>query len=90
LQANELDQTKISAQQPGESTKDDTEIVQKGDQHPASTTNKPTGKHGKQGSQTSDPAKEEYIHVRARRGQATNSHSLAERVRFYMSKLLSR
>lgn len=80
-QANELDQTKISAQQPGESTKDDTEIVQKGDQHPASTTNKTTGKHGKQGSQTSDPAKEEYIHVRARRGQATNSHSLAERVR---------
>ncbi|XP_042410866.1 transcription factor bHLH76-like isoform X2 [Zingiber officinale] len=26
-------------------------------------------------------AKEDYIHVRARRGQATNSHSLAERVR---------
>ena len=25
--------------------------------------------------------KEDYIHVRARRGQATNSHSLAERVR---------
>ncbi|GER40600.1 basic helix-loop-helix (bHLH) DNA-bindingsuperfamily protein [Striga asiatica] len=29
----------------------------------------------------SDPPKEEYIHVRARRGQATNSHSLAERIR---------
>ncbi|KAM5567527.1 hypothetical protein ABKV19_015548 [Rosa sericea] len=76
-QANELDQTKIAAQQPGESTKDDTEMVQKG----ASTTNKTTGKLVKQGSQTSDPPKEEYIHVRARRGQATNSHSLAERVR---------
>ncbi|KAL6190216.1 hypothetical protein ACLB2K_036614 [Fragaria x ananassa] len=76
-QANELDQTKTAAQQPGESTKDDTEMVQKG----ASTTNKTSGKLVKQGSQTSDPPKEEYIHVRARRGQATNSHSLAERVR---------
>jgi len=28
----------------------------------------------------SDSAKEDYIHIRARRGQATNSHSLAERV----------
>ncbi|KAH9314615.1 hypothetical protein KI387_023242, partial [Taxus chinensis] len=28
-----------------------------------------------------DVPKEDYIHVRARRGQATNSHSLAERVR---------
>lgn len=26
------------------------------------------------------PAKQDYIHVRARRGQATDSHSLAERV----------
>lgn len=25
-------------------------------------------------------SKEEYIHMRAKRGQATNSHSLAERV----------
>ncbi|PIN19515.1 Amino acid transporter protein [Handroanthus impetiginosus] len=29
----------------------------------------------------SDPPKKEYIHVRARRGQATDSHSLAERAR---------
>lgn len=28
-----------------------------------------------------DPSKQDYIHVRARRGQATDSHSLAERVR---------
>ncbi|KAL6529269.1 hypothetical protein OROGR_014892 [Orobanche gracilis] len=45
----------------------------------------PTSKNGaknvKQGSQGSDAPKEEYIHIRARRGQATNSHSLAERVR---------
>lgn len=45
------------------------------------TSTKASGKNAKQGSQVSDPPKEEYIHVRARRGQATNSHSLAERVR---------
>lgn len=28
-----------------------------------------------------EPSKQDYIHVRARRGQATDSHSLAERVR---------
>ncbi|KAL8549293.1 hypothetical protein ACS0TY_008226 [Phlomoides rotata] len=47
-------------------------------------TSKEKGDHNassKQESQGSDPHKEEYIHVRARRGQATNSHSLAERIR---------
>ncbi|XP_045818999.1 transcription factor bHLH49-like isoform X1 [Trifolium pratense] len=58
-----------------EGAKDNAENQQKGDQ------TKDSGKNAKQGSQTSDPPKEEYIHVRARRGQATNSHSLAERVR---------
>ncbi|KAJ9567708.1 hypothetical protein OSB04_003674 [Centaurea solstitialis] len=36
---------------------------------------------GKQTKDNSDSGKEDYIHVRAKRGQATNSHSLAERVR---------
>nr|GMD80788.1 transcription factor bhlh74 [Ipomoea batatas] len=27
-----------------------------------------------------EPRKENYVHVRAKRGQATNSHSLAERI----------
>lgn len=31
-------------------------------------------------SKVSDSPKSDYIHVRARRGQATDSHSLAERV----------
>ncbi|KAK7275069.1 hypothetical protein RIF29_16176 [Crotalaria pallida] len=60
--------------------KDNPESPRKVDQQPTSTT-KASGKNAKQGSQASDPPKEEYIHVRARRGQATNSHSLAERVR---------
>ncbi|GLU04861.1 hypothetical protein SLE2022_219900 [Rubroshorea leprosula] len=77
---NEIDQTK-GGQQPAETAVGNTENQQKGDQNPTTTTNKTAVKQGKQGSQTSDPTKEEYIHVRARRGQATNSHSLAERVR---------
>ncbi|KAF8016240.1 hypothetical protein BT93_H1675 [Corymbia citriodora subsp. variegata] len=37
-------------------------------------------KQGKENSKPPEPPKD-YIHVRARRGQATDSHSLAERVR---------
>ncbi|XP_030497119.2 transcription factor bHLH74 [Cannabis sativa] len=39
------------------------------------------GKQAKESSNSGDTQKDNYIHVRARRGQATNSHSLAERVR---------
>ncbi|XP_038893095.1 transcription factor bHLH49 isoform X2 [Benincasa hispida] len=77
----ELDRANGPLQQTMISAKDAAETQRKGDQNPSSTANKGTGKHGKQASQPSDPPKEEYIHVRARRGQATNSHSLAERVR---------
>ncbi|KAF6146180.1 hypothetical protein GIB67_005828 [Kingdonia uniflora] len=38
-------------------------------------------KPAEQGTKTSEPPKLDYIHVRARRGQATDSHSLAERAR---------
>ncbi|BBG95128.1 basic helix-loop-helix DNA-binding superfamily protein [Prunus dulcis] len=46
----------------------------------ANLRSKQMGKQAKESSQSGDP-KDSYIHVRARRGQATNSHSLAERVR---------
>ncbi|WCJ35600.1 basic helix-loop-helix (bHLH) DNA-binding superfamily protein [Euphorbia peplus] len=42
---------------------------------------KQAAKQAKENSDSGDAPKENYIHVRARRGQATNSHSLAERVR---------
>ncbi|KAL0392147.1 UNVERIFIED_CONTAM: Transcription factor [Sesamum radiatum] len=38
-------------------------------------------KEAKDNSSGAEASKENYIHVRAKRGQATNSHSLAERVR---------
>ncbi|KAL7091174.1 hypothetical protein ACP275_12G089600 [Erythranthe tilingii] len=64
-----------------ETVKETEEIKRTSDQNPSSA-GKSGGKNGKQGgSQSSDPPKEDYIHIRARRGQATNSHSLAERVR---------
>ncbi|XP_019445529.1 PREDICTED: transcription factor BPE-like isoform X2 [Lupinus angustifolius] len=41
-----------------------------------------SGKHAEQEQTTPEPPlKQDYIHVRARRGQATDSHSLAERAR---------
>lgn len=45
---------------------------------PSVTTDKPRGKQIKDSNES---LKDEFIHIRARRGQATNSHSLAERVR---------
>ncbi|KAK9740522.1 hypothetical protein RND81_03G041900 [Saponaria officinalis] len=47
----------------------------------ANSSGKQAGKQLKDNSQCEDGSKQNYIHVRARRGQATNSHSLAERVR---------
>ncbi|GFP95298.1 transcription factor bhlh49 [Phtheirospermum japonicum] len=79
-QGNEHNENNEAPQPSIETRKDNAEIKQKGDQN-ATSICKNGGKNVKQGSQGSDPPKEEYIHVRARRGQATNSHSLAERVR---------
>lgn len=76
----ELDKAK-GAPQLAESPKDDSRTQQKLENNPSSNTSKATAKNNKPGTQGSDPQKEDYIHVRARRGQATNSHSLAERVR---------
>uniref|UniRef100_A0A2P2KEL4 Basic helix-loop-helix family protein n=1 Tax=Rhizophora mucronata TaxID=61149 RepID=A0A2P2KEL4_RHIMU len=79
-QDTEPDHAKVT-QHSVDAAKDNFESKQKAEQNPPLTANRTAGKQGKQGLQASDPAKEEYIHVRARRGQATNSHSLAERVR---------
>ncbi|CAN6450159.1 unnamed protein product [Victoria cruziana] len=51
------------------------------EQTPCGTLGKLAVKQSKDHSQNGDAPKEDFVHVRARRGQATNSHSLAERVR---------
>ncbi|KAL2905216.1 Transcription factor bHLH49 [Bienertia sinuspersici] len=76
----DVEQATGSQQQLGE-VKNSSEIQQRGEQNSTPSGNTSNGKHVKQNPQASDSPKEEYIHVRARRGQATNSHSLAERVR---------
>ncbi|XP_011008095.1 PREDICTED: transcription factor BPE-like isoform X2 [Populus euphratica] len=40
-----------------------------------------SGKHVEHKTQPPEPPKQDYIHVRERRGKATDSHSLAERAR---------
>ncbi|KAI3460125.1 hypothetical protein Pfo_016788 [Paulownia fortunei] len=47
----------------------------------ANSRSKQAAKQAKTNSSGAEPTKENYILVRAKRGQATNSHSLAERVR---------
>lgn len=42
-----------------------------------------------QNTKPPEPPKQDYIHVRARRGQATDSHSLAERVIYLYTLQLS-
>ncbi|XP_021292475.1 transcription factor bHLH79-like [Herrania umbratica] len=44
-------------------------------------TSSAAGSKPEQYSKPAEPPKQDYIHVRARRGQATDSHSLAERAR---------
>lgn len=58
--------------------KEPNEKKQRAEQHESKNSQ---AKQTKDDSNSGEPAKENYIHVRARRGQATNSHSLAERVR---------
>ncbi|CAN7040207.1 unnamed protein product [Brassica rapa subsp. trilocularis] len=67
------------SQKSGEEAENNGDKKGNDEQSPNSPGNK-TNNGKQQGKQTSDP-KDGYIHVRARRGQATNSHSLAERVR---------
>lgn len=44
------------------------------------TDSRSAGKAVSKNIPAAEPPKQDYIHVRARRGQATDSHSLAERV----------
>ncbi|XP_042497932.1 transcription factor bHLH74-like isoform X2 [Macadamia integrifolia] len=81
-QGIEAERKKDASEEVSEGSKEQDEKKQKTEQSPgANLHGKPTGKQGKDRCQKDEGPKEEYIHVRARRGQATNSHSLAERVR---------
>lgn len=65
----------------GDSWEEDEEKQKNAEQN-SNSRSKKSGKQVKDNNSSSgEPPKEHYVHVRAKRGQATNSHSLAERVR---------
>ncbi|KAL5844648.1 hypothetical protein ACOSQ4_010606 [Xanthoceras sorbifolium] len=72
---------------PNKNAQEDPSGESSGEKKPKSERNTLANLRGKQASKQakdnsqSEEAPKEYIHVRAKRGQATNSHSLAERVR---------
>ncbi|KAL5658493.1 hypothetical protein ACJX0J_031656, partial [Zea mays] len=71
-----------SSNLPADSANESVHSKDKGEESSLATTTTGPGKSkGKGARETSESQKEDYIHVRARRGQATNSHSLAERLR---------
>nr|WAK86090.1 transcription factor bHLH44 [Nothapodytes nimmoniana] len=73
---------KDNSEDSSEILKEKDEKKQKMDQNITSKLScKQSGKQAKDTSNNGEAPKETYIHVRAKRGQATNSHSLAERVR---------
>jgi hypothetical protein len=73
LKENEVNQGEGDHQSPvPNSTREISDKEEKGEEK------KPNENNKKDGSDVAN--KEEYVHVRARRGQATNSHSLSERV----------
>lgn len=75
----ELDQIQEDSKFSAELPKDNVEAKQNVE---CSSSTPAVGKSsGKNAKVSNDGATQDYIHVRARRGQATNSHSLAERVR---------
>ncbi|KAG5380626.1 hypothetical protein IGI04_028468 [Brassica rapa subsp. trilocularis] len=77
--ADQSNRSQQSEEEPGNNGDGGGDKKRNDEQSPNSQGNK-TNSGKQQGKQASDP-KDGYIHVRARRGQATNSHSLAERVR---------
>ncbi|WOL12113.1 transcription factor bHLH49-like [Canna indica] len=74
-----LEQAKVAPQISGEREEENAEFEHNNEQNSSAVASvKPKGKQVKDSNESS---KDDFIHIRARRGQATNSHSLAERVR---------
>lgn len=80
-----------SANLPADSANESVHSMDKGEESSRATTTAGAGpgkSRGKGEKEVPESQKEDYIHIRARRGQATNSHSLAERVRIWSPNVL--
>ncbi|KAJ7961622.1 putative Transcription factor [Quillaja saponaria] len=78
VKANEYSKAKRSKPNGGNGNEND--LVKAEEEPKGGTSNAGDDKQNKSSPKPPEPPKD-YIHVRARRGQATDSHSLAERVR---------
>ncbi|XP_043709238.1 transcription factor bHLH63-like isoform X2 [Telopea speciosissima] len=74
-----LDKVALAEDTKDKRTKGDEEVESKNTEQ--NNNGETSGDTSKENSKVPDVQKPDYIHVRARRGQATDSHSLAERVR---------
>ncbi|XP_038716266.1 transcription factor bHLH74-like isoform X1 [Tripterygium wilfordii] len=78
----EGERQKASSAESSDVQKEQDEKKPKFERHTGTNSHgKQASKQAKENSNSGEAPKDDYIHVRARRGQATNSHSLAERVR---------
>ncbi|XP_002966517.2 transcription factor bHLH49 isoform X1 [Selaginella moellendorffii] len=77
----EGEETKVKRQKASEGSKEKDEAKTKTERSSSENSGSSSPKSVKENSKPPEPPKQDYIHVRARRGQATDSHSLAERVR---------
>lgn len=78
--SEQQDPSAISLEEDGRKQKTEQNIT-------SNSRGKQSGKQAKENSDSGDAAKDSYIHVRAKRGQATNSHSLAERVKSSLTSI---
>ena len=85
------DQVQSANLPSADSANESVHSMDKGEESSRATTTAGAGpgkSRGKGEKEVPESQKEDYIHIRARRGQATNSHSLAERVRIWSPNVL--
>ncbi|KAJ7564105.1 hypothetical protein O6H91_02G002700 [Diphasiastrum complanatum] len=76
-----MDEMKSKRQRSSEGSKIKEELKSKVEKSSSENSGNSSPSSAKENPKPPEPPKQDYIHVRARRGQATDSHSLAERVR---------
>ncbi|TYJ03466.1 hypothetical protein E1A91_A12G029300v1 [Gossypium mustelinum] len=85
--ADKLHNLKVAADDDSKKTKacgeegEESKITRPPNTNKSSTKQEPSADTSKENSKLTEVQKPDYIHVRARRSQATDSHSLSERVR---------
>lgn len=74
------DELKAKRYKAGEAMREGDDVKCKAERSASEQSGDSSPRSLRANSKPPEPPKQDYIHVRARRGQATDSHSLAERV----------